>query len=492
MKNRINTPYHFYNKLKEHFLLIVISLTLLSLPFISNTAYFTFVLVLDSLALTIYTLYKIFKANFSPKERDELTNLISRKAFVNQVSEELASSRDGLVDHVGVLHLDIHRFRKVNSGIGPHFGDLILQKIAIILERETKHQNCLPARIGSDEFAVLYKHKSIEELEMFATTLIRETNTTFLFDDIKVQIRMNIGMSSTLFGNSSCAEELLTEATIALEKSKASPEGGYCLFQNDLKQSNLDELENDLKVAVIEQEFFLMYQPIVNLDNLNPVGAEALLRWNHPRHGLVPPSTFIPIAEETGKIVELGTYVLREACKQMQQWKSIDLNIFYISVNVSVKQLSHPQFVDVVLQMLKEHSLKPSEIMLEITETQLGTNNPMVLETIQLLKDNDIQISVDDFGTGYSTLSSISKYSINQVKLDKSFIEYPYINGINSVILSSTISMCNTLHYDTVAEGVEVSEQVDWLRREDCKKGQGYLFGKPSKPQEIEKMILTS
>ncbi|MHC5776511.1 GGDEF domain-containing response regulator [Nostoc sp.] len=423
---------------------------------------------------------------------DLLTGLPNRALFLERVERALTSAKRR-VDYIfAVLFLDLDRFKVVNDSLGHMIGDQLLTALARTLE------NCLRAgdtvaRLGGDEFTILLDNlTNIDDVTNVVERIHESLTSAFKLNGNEVFTTVSIGIA---LSNASYnrPEELLRDADIAMYHAKTSGKGRHKIFDSTMHTEvrKLLELEMDLRRAIERQEFKIHYQPIVLLENHKIIGFEALVRWQHPQHGLVFPESFIPLAEETGLILPIGYWVLREACRQMHAWQiQFPANPpLTISVNISTKQFSEPGLIEKINQIVQETDLESSNLKLEITESVLMGNIQLASFMILQLQQMNIQLHLDDFGTGYSSLSYLHRFPSSALKIDRSFIAKIGADGENLEIIQAIISLAQSLNKDVIAEGVETVEQLAQLRAMKCKYAQGYFFCKPLNSKSIERLI---
>ena len=407
---------------------------------------------------------------------DPLTGLANRALFVDRVEHALArGKRDGL--RVAVLFFDLDDFKTINDSLGHNAGDQLLMAAAKRLHTCLRPGDTF-ARFGGDEFAILLEDTSLSNATSVAYRLIDGLSEPFSIGGRDVIVRASVGIE---LGNARTirSDELLRNADVAMYVAKSKGKARYELFDSSMHSAALHRLEvkADLKRAIDNEEFVLHYQPIVDLDEGALVGMEALVRWEHPVRGLIAPADFIPVAEETGLIVELGRWVLREACRQAQAWP-ITAPVG-LSVNVSTRQFLHPGMVEDVAGALWDSGIDPSLLTLEITESVLIHDNDAAIDKLRRLKEFGVRVAVDDFGTGYSSLGYLQRFPIDILKIDKTFIEGVGNGSEESAIAHAIIKLGGSLGLEVVAEGIELSEQIDALQLLRCERGQGFYFSKP-------------
>jgi len=435
---------------------------------------------------------KNYSSNSALAAYDRITGLPDRKVFYNQI----ASLFQNIPDHGelagALIILDLDRFKNINDTLGHIAGDMLLKAVADRLyDYMYINEGNFLCRLGGDEFAMLlHKIDSIEYVTSFVEDILNLFKKPFIVDEHELFITASIGIS-LWFQDGTDMETIIKNANAALYEVKNSGRSNYLFYSNLQKNNSVKRviLESDLRKAVDRNEFELYYQSQVNVETETIIGAEALLRWKHPKLGMVPPGDFIPIAEETGLIVPIGEWVLKTACSQNKAWHDAGHTQLCIAVNVSVRQLQQPDFVECVKRVLDETGLHPSYLQLEITESVIMQNTEMMLDTIKRLKDLGVKISIDDFGTGFSSLSYLKEFSADIIKIDRSFIKQISDSTNNDVITTTIINMAHSLKLGVIAEGVETEAQLTFLKNNKCIEMQGYLFGRPVPAVEFEKIL---
>ncbi len=412
---------------------------------------------------------------------DPVTNLPNRALFFERVRHAIARARRE-TSGLAVIFLDLDDFKTVNDSLGHAAGDDMLDAAAKRLVDAIRASDTA-ARFGGDEFAVLLEDiESVEEAADTADRIIAGLGAPVLISGKELAIHASLGISILDPGKPSDAEELIRDADAAMYIAKREGKGGYRLFAPEMHEGVMARLElrGDLQRALAAGELELFYQPVVRLADGAAIGVEALLRWHHPERGLVAPGDFIPFAEESGLIVPIGRWVLREACRQavvIQQRVPSDPPLT-MSVNLSVKQLQHSDIVADVSDALHASGLAPELLMLEITETVLMSDTDLAVERLNDLRALGVRLAMDDFGTGYSSLSYLNRFAVDVLKMDRSFLREgatPDASGLASAV----VALGETLRLDVVAEGIELSEQWITLRDLGCTRGQGFLFARP-------------
>lgn len=424
---------------------------------------------------------------------DALTGLPNYNLLFAYIEQEICFARQKPNYEFTVLFIDINRFKVINSSLGRILGDRLLVAISQRLQSCLRSQDFI-ARLGNDEFAILLSHvEHIEYATNVAERIHRELSVPFNLGGYEVFIEASIGIAP---GNQNYSqpENLLRDAELAVSEAKRQKKSHYQVFSPAMrgKALTLLQLENDLRRAIKREEFILHYQPIVSLADDKMQGFEVLVRWRHPKKGLIAPGEFIQLAEETGLIVPLGFWVLKQACQQMRAWQlsyGDGLNGWKISVNISSKQLGLPNFVAQVKQILRETELDPHNLKLEITESSLVEDAESTIVILQELKGMGIEFSLDDFGTGYSSLSYLHQFPFDTLKIDRSFVSSINNNEDKLGIVRAIITLASNLGMNTIAEGIETVKQLAQLKALKCQYGQGYFLSKPLDKEIIEHII---
>jgi len=408
---------------------------------------------------------------------DPLTLLANRNLFRDRVQHSLTLARRGH-HYVGVMFLDLDNFKNINDSLGHDAGDRLLQTVAQRLVKATRFSDTV-ARLGGDEFAILLEGiTSMAEVENLAQSLLVALAQPFALGGAEVRVQASIGAAlSTL---ESGAEALLSKADIAMYHAKGAGKNQFVAFlppMQELLQERL-RLESDINRGLANEEFFVEYQPIIDLGSRSLLGVEALVRWRHPELGVLQPSQFIQIAEECGQIVALGRLVLTRACRELRAWRGAvsggsDLRV---AVNISGRHLQHGDLVQDVKQVLEESGLEPGNLILELTESTIMFNTDENLARLHELKGLGIRLAIDDFGTGYSSLSYLHRFPIDILKIDRSFVSRLTNSDNGPELARAVIMLGETLGLDTVAEGIELEPQVAALLSLGCVAGQGFLF----------------
>ena len=426
---------------------------------------------------------------------DPLTGLPNRRLLLDRLNHALTSCQRSC--QVGaLLFLDLDHFKILNDSLGHDIGDLLLQQVAQRLTACVREGDTV-ARLGGDEFIIMLENLSQHLFaaatltEIISEKILTALNQTYLLGQHEYRNGSSIGI--VLFNNQQQSpDELLKQADIAMYQAKKSGRNTLRFFDPKMQQtiSARAGLEAELRKAVEKKQFTLHYQLQVNAYNQS-IGAEALIRWQHPKHGLIPPSEFITIAEETGLIVAIGLWVLETACAQLKIWQQqAHTRALALSVNVSVKQFRQADFVEQIENLIKQYAIDPSKLKLELTESILMENIDSTIETMFVLRQMGIQFSLDDFGTGYSSLQYLKKLPLDQLKIDQSFVRDLVDDIHDRSIVRTIIAMADNLELNVIAEGVESEEQRKILLNKGCTTYQGFLFSKPATIEDFELLLL--
>ncbi|BAU92818.1 diguanylate cyclase [Methylorubrum populi] len=419
---------------------------------------------------------------------DGLTDLPNRTRLREIGAELIEMPSTGAGARVAVLCLDLDRFKPVNDSFGHAVGDCLLRAVAERLRGHVRGHDVV-ARLGGDEFAVISRVEDAAGATGLAERLIAVVAAPYLLDGVTVEIGMSAGiaLAEAEGGVPQDIERLLKEADMALYEAKAGGRGTARLFEPQMDETLRERLglERELREALAQNRFELHYQPLVDLSDNRITGVEALVRWRHPERGLVSPAVFIPLAEETGLIVSIGEWVLRQACRDAAAWH----DGISVAVNVSPLQLRHRGFVQSVLSALAMSGLKASRLELEITESVLLDDTEMNLETLHTLRKLGVRISMDDFGTGYSSISYLRRFPFDKIKIDRSFVRDCAAQSEAGAIIRAIVSLGASLGITTLVEGVETEPQLATIRAEGAQEVQGYLFSPPRPVHEIAVLL---
>ena len=409
---------------------------------------------------------------------DALTGLPNRKLILDRTEQLLARSRrHGTLP--AAVFVDLDNFKLINDTLGHGAGDELLCAVAARLQGAVREPDTL-GRLGGDEFVVIAEDITLQAgPELIAERLLAALAEPFTLTagGARLKVTASLGVAA---GTCSSAEELLRDADIAMYRAKCNGKDRYVAFESEMQgaiQSRL-ELEMDLREGLQNDEFFLVYQPIFNLSDMTPTGVEALIRWKHPTRGIVQPDAFIPLLEETGLITQIGGWVLREACAQGARWRAAGSAI-EIAVNVSARQLDSDEFVTEVREALAHSGLDPRALTIEITETTLMRDADETIRRLTAVKALGVRIAIDDFGTGYSSLTHVQKFPVDSLKIDRSFIAGLRDNKEGAALIHTLVQLGKALSIETVAEGIELQDELSVLQGEQCDSGQGFLFARP-------------
>lgn len=426
---------------------------------------------------------------------DALTGLPNRALFMKKLTEGLNRVREDPSYLFAILFMDCDRFKRVNDSLGHLMGDRLLIAVARRLESSLPLVDTL-ARLVGDEFAIFLEVRELEEAIAVAEHIHNALTAPFQLEEHEVFINVSIGIVLGT-GDYLQPEHLLRDADMAMYRAKELGKGRYQVFDPALHSRAVRrlQLDTDLQLAVERQEFIVYYQPIVSLATGYISGFEALVRWNHPTRGLVSPSEFIPVAEETGSIVPIGEWVFQSACQQLRTWQHQGLTVegTTMSVNLSVKQFSQPSLIDRIDTIISATELDGNCLKLEITESAIMDNSEAATAILEQLRSRQIQLSIDDFGTGYSSLSYLHRFPVDHLKIDRSFvsrIEVPADENLE--ILRAIVTLSHNLGMTVIAEGIETAQQLEKLRELGCDYGQGYFFSKPLDSQSAEALLATN
>ncbi len=410
---------------------------------------------------------------------DALTDVPNRTLLQDRLSKALASARRQK-DKVALLFLDLDRFKNINDSLGHALGDFLLQKVGERLKRWAREQDTV-ARLGGDEFLiVLTRIRDVADAAVAAERLMAAMTNEFIVQGNPLSISCSLGIS--IFpDHGESGEILIKNADAAMYSAKEKGRNNFRFFTEKMN-AEVEErltLENSLRLALERNELFLVYQPQMDMATGNIIGLEALLRWQHPELGLVPPDRFIRIAENSGLIMPIGEWVLRTACSQTRKWQDEGHAAVSVAVNVSAVQFRQEDFCNLIRRVLQETGLAPQYLELELTESLLLANADVTFSVLQELKAMGLTLAIDDFGTGYSSFSYLRQFRVSKLKVDRSFVRDVAVNPDDAAITSGIISMAKSLNLKVIAEGVETEAQMSFLRAHQCDEIQGYYFSKP-------------
>jgi diguanylate cyclase (GGDEF)-like protein len=420
---------------------------------------------------------------------DQLTDLPNRTLFADRCAQALASAQRSH-QPVGVMLLALDRFRKVADTLGHAAGDIVLSDAAARLQSCVGRADTV-ARFEGEEFALLLTQiADASDLADFALALQYVFKEPFRLGDQEVYVSVSMGISLYPF-NGADSSTILANAGAALYRAKKQGGNNHQFYSADMNAQAVERLalENSLRRAVDNNEFVTYYQPVVDLVSNEIVGLEALVRWQHPDLGLLPPAKFIGLAEDSGLIVDIGEQVMRTACRQTQEWLDEGLGRLRIAVNVSARHFQQKNFFERLKQILDETRLDPEYLELELTETSIMENAESATKLLAEIRKMGVKIAIDDFGTGYSSLSYLKRLPIDTVKLDRSFVTGATTDPDDAALVMAIVTLAHNLRLTVIAEGVETAEQLSFLRLLRCDEGQGYLFSKPVPADVLRSLI---
>ncbi|MBC8211436.1 MAG: EAL domain-containing protein [Gammaproteobacteria bacterium] len=432
---------------------------------------------------------KIMRIIWSQANYDPLTNLPNRRLFTDQLRHNIRlSKRSGLT--FALLFIDLDRFKEVNDNLGHHIGDLLLKDVTKRITSCVREVDVI-ARIGGDEFALILSGvKDAHFVDRISADIIKQLSEAFLVNGEAIYISASIGITLCP-EDSDIAQNLLKNADQAMYRSKELGRSCFSYFtpaMQDLSQKR-HQIVNDLREAITESQFELHYQPVIDVASGSIIKAEALIRWRHPRDGLISPLQFIPVAEETNLITEIGDWVFQEATRQAQRWQQSYHPHFMISINVSPVQFKSKELTKDWLIHLAQINLSGESVVIEITEGILMENDPGINNQLLQFRDAGIQVAIDDFGTGYSALSYLKKFDIDFLKIDKSFVDGIVHNPSDFALVEAIIVMSHKLGLKVIAEGIETEQQFSLLSSIDCDFCQGYYFSRPLPQDEFDRLL---
>jgi diguanylate cyclase (GGDEF)-like protein/PAS domain S-box-containing protein len=422
---------------------------------------------------------------------DLLTNLPNRALLRDRLSLAITQAKRE-EEMLAVMFLDLDRFKNINDSLGHVIGDELLQQVSTRLKSCIREGDTL-ARFGGDEFTLLLPKivRGNEDVSKIAEKINEVLKEPFMIDNNELYVSASIGIS--IFPRDGTnMDSLIKHADIAMYHVKDTGKNNYRFYSNDMTTPYFQNLslETGIRKALDNDEFHLMYQPQINIKTGEIVGVEALLRWNHPEHGSITPAEFIPFAEETGMIVEIGHWVLRNACSELKRWRDAGLPEIRMSINMSARQLAEKTVVRHIASLLKDYGLPGHCLEIEITENTIMSDMDSVIHKLKELSKRGIYIAIDDFGTGYSSLSYLHKLPIQTLKIDRAFIKEVNMKHAGNSIINTIVAMAKGLNLNVIAEGVETQQQLDYLQEIDCNEAQGFLFGKPLTADVIAQLLI--
>ncbi len=435
------------------------------------------------------TLYQLDQALDQVTNYNSLTGLPNQQLFCDRLQKQL------LHEHpFAVLLLNLDDFIGVSNALGHENSNVLLSAVAQRLFVDLGQSGATLAHLGGDEFAIALDNHSFEDIIIQSQRIIHTFKKPFILNEQTLHMGVSIGITMNNDINDKkdqCIEQLLHNARIALHQAKLQGRNQYQFYSSHINAElqNRLSLENDLYHALERQEIQVYYQPLINLKTGSIAGLEALVRWEHPVHGLLSPAHFIHIAEANGLIIPIGEWILRTACTQLRAWQLAGHNSIRISVNLAAQQFEYPNLSHSINQILKDTGLKPSCLELEVTESSLMQDIPRSIATLTQLKETGILIALDDFGTGYSSLNYLKLFPINMLKIDRSFIHDVTTNSNSAAVTDAIIALAKNLQLTITAEGVETQAQVDYLQQRGCHEGQGFYFGHPVAVEQMTQML---
>ena len=422
---------------------------------------------------------------------DSLTGLPNRALFTDRLAH--AIGRRGRSHATAVYFLDVDRFKRINDSLGHRAGDEVLREVAARIQRTLRPEDTV-ARFGGDEFTVLCESVGgVLEAVGVADRLQRELAEPVYAGGAELRLSASIGIAMAEPDDEMIGSRLVEDADAAMYRAKERGGARTELFDMAMRERAVEELsiEQELQSGLERGELRLFYQPIVNLDNGEVVGAEALIRWQHPERGLLTPDKFLPVAEESGLIVQVGSWAVGEACRRLRDWDRLNGHgsSFGLAVNLSARELTHPDVVTTVLNAVRRSALDPHRLTIEVTESTAMADRETGFRALRELSAAGVRIAIDDFGTGYSSLDHLREMPADILKIDRSFVAGMAANSPDSALVAAAIAMGRALDMQVVAEGIETAEQVTDLRELACPLGQGYLFARPLPPEELDGLL---
>ncbi len=423
-------------------------------------------------------------------EIDPLTKLLNRNVLREKFEDSMKEAKDNN-KMLAILFLDLDRFKFINDTLGHILGDQLLKDIADRM-RECVEPHNIIARIGGDEFMILLKNVTeINDVTRVAQQILSTFERSFTLEEHEIHITASIGISLYPHDGDD-TKTLLRNADTAMYRAKEQGKNSFELYSPILNEKAMEKLmlENSLQRALERNELLLYYQPLIDVATKKIVGMEALLRWNHPTLGLIPPGEFIPLAEETGVIIPITQWVLEVSCNQCKTWQEMGIPDLYMAVNISGQHLKKKNWEKMIEEVLDKTQMDPHFLELEISENSIMKNTPQTLKMLETLQEKGVHFSIDDFGTGYSSLSYLTHFPINGLKIDQSFMRYITTDSDDAAIINAIVYMAHNLDLKVVAEGIETAEQFKFISSIHCDLAQGYLFSKPIPPEQMTKLLV--
>jgi diguanylate cyclase (GGDEF)-like protein/PAS domain S-box-containing protein len=422
---------------------------------------------------------------------DSLTGLPNRALFGDRLDQAIAHR--SRTQAIAVYFLDVDRFKRINDSLGHHAGDEVLREVAARVQRLLRPEDTV-ARFGGDEFTVLCESiGGVLEAVGVADRLQREIAQPLRAGGAELRLSASIGIAMAEPGEAVEHSRLVEDADAAMYRAKERGGARTELFDMAMRERAVDaiSIEQELSRGLERGELRLFYQPLVSLPTGEMVGAEALIRWQHPERGLLTPDKFLPIAEESGLIVQVGAWAVGEACRRLRDWdrRNNGPSNFSLAVNLSARELTHPDVVPTVLNAVRRSALDPHRLTIEVTESTAMADRDSGFRALRELHDAGVKIAIDDFGTGYSSLDHLREMPADVLKIDRSFVAGMSANSPDSALVAAAVAMGRALEMEVVAEGIETTEQVADLRELGCPLGQGFLFARPLPPEEIDDLL---
>jgi diguanylate cyclase (GGDEF)-like protein len=420
---------------------------------------------------------------------DNLTKLPNRLLLEDRLQQAIHTSTRERT-YFAVMFMDLDGFKAVNDAYGHHIGDRLLIEVAARIRANVRAQDTV-ARLGGDEFVLVTQIEDPADASTIASKLVRIIEDEFDVEGHQLHVSASVGIA-VYPGNGADQHELIGNADAAMYYAKSSGRNTYCYFEASMNQDVQAQVEllRDLRHALLRDELMLQYQPKFHATSGIAIGAEALVRWNHPVRGIVQPAVFIPLAEKTGLIIQIGEWVLDEACRQMKVWYQAGFTSWSMAVNLSLQQFNHAGLVQVVRNTLTRHGLPASSLTLEITESTAMRDVESTLATLAQLHEMGVKISIDDFGTGYSSLMYLKRLPATELKIDRGFVRELERDSEDAAIVSAIVALGQTLNLQIVAEGVETREQQEFLTRLGCDSLQGFLLGRPMSADSLMESVM--
>lgn len=434
------------------------------------------------------TLYKLDELIDYITHYDELTGLPNRDLFCDRLNQTRSQNHSPLV---AVLVLGIDDFTGMRHALQPGISDLLIRAVSQRVVQCMDRSDVL-ARLGDGEFAIARSElHSLESVVKLSQLLLSTLAKPFSVEGQPIHLTASLGITLNHLENTNSPEQLLQQAHFALHQAKQQGRSHYQFYSPEMNVQLQERLtlENSLRRALERNELLVYYQPLIDLDNGQVTGTEALVRWQHSTEGLVSPAKFIPIAEANGEIVPIGEWILRTACAQTRRWQLAGLPALRISVNLSGRQFEQANLVEMVRQILAETELEAAYLELEVTETALMTDIDRSVKILTQLRELGVSLALDDFGTGYSSLNYLQRFPVNMLKIDRSFVQDVLSNPDSATITDAIIALAKSLRLTITAEGIETKEQRDYLQARGCHEGQGFYFSRPANADTIAKLL---